>query len=180
MASLRFCANALFLGILVTGLPKAHAQADPAPAASPGTPASSSATPSTTAPAARRQTAYRRNTLDARVKQLAKSLDLDQQQQAGVKTVLERQQLQARQIQFDPKISGEERIGRFRALQDDTVLRIRALLNDEQKKKYDPLAHEKQEAGSSDKYVDQWMKTHQRTGPTAPAEKKNSAASPQN
>jgi hypothetical protein len=107
------------------------------------------------------RSAYSKRAIDNRVRQFAKALDLDETQQAGLKAVLERQQLQTRQLQFDSSISGDERIGRFRALQDDTVLRIRALLNDEQKKKYDPLNHSSQDTSSSGKYLDQWMKNHQ-------------------
>ena len=111
----------------------------------------------------RERSAYSKRAIDNRVGQFAKALDLDETQQAGLKAILQRQQLQTRQLQFDSTISGEERIGRFRALQDDTVLRIRALLNDEQKKKYDPLNHSAQDASSSGKYLDQWMKNHQHT-----------------
>ena len=150
-------------------------QQTPPAAAPPATtqtaPAASSSARATAA--ARQHSLYRQHTIDDRVAQLAKSLDLNEKQQAGLKAVLEHQQLEARQIQHDPSISGEERIGRFRALQDDTVLRIRALLNDEQKKKYNPLNRGKQEeATPSDKYVDQWMKNHQHTDPnTQPAQK---------
>jgi hypothetical protein len=78
-----------------------------------------------------------------------------------VKAVLERQQREARQIQFDQSLSGAERIGRFRALQQDTVSRIRALLNDEQKKKYDPLNHGTTPT-TSQPSVEDWLKaTHQ-------------------
>jgi hypothetical protein len=182
MLSFKVLASPLLLALTlasVFGLTcAATAQADQTPATSTGKQTSSPAT--SRAPAAPRRQSLRRHTLDDRVQQLAKSLDLNEKQQAGVKAVLERQQFQARQIQFDPNISGEERIGRFRALQDDTVLRIRALLDDEQKKKYDPLGHGKQEAGSSDKYVDQWMKSHQRTGQATPAEKKNPPSSSHN
>jgi hypothetical protein len=85
-------------------------------------------------------------------------LNLDQAQQAGVKTVLERQQREARQIQFDQSLSGAERIGRFRALQQDTVSRIRGLLNEEQKKKYDPLAVRKATPAPDQKSVEDWLK----------------------
>jgi hypothetical protein len=88
-------------------------------------------------------------------------LDLNETQQAGLRTILERQQLEARQIQFDQTHSGNERIGRFRALQQDTILRIRALLNDQQKKKYDPLNHGAHQANSPQPYVDQWLKNGQ-------------------
>ena len=180
MLLFRFRTKPLLLAIALTSAFRltcaATAQADQTPAATTATqPPSPAASPAPAAAAPRQRSLYRRHTIDDRVQRLAKGLDLDEKQRAGVKAVLEHQQLQARQIQFDPNISGAERIGRFRALQDDTVLRIRALLNDEQKKKYDPLGHGKQEAGSSDKYVDQWMKSHQRTGQSTPAEKKNPA-----
>jgi hypothetical protein len=109
--------------------------------------------------------------MDDRIKSLAKALNLDEKQQAGVKTVLERQQLQARKIQFDQSLDGAERIGKFRALQEDTALRIRALLNDEQKQKYDPLNHATRNGNSSDTYVDQWMKSHQQSLQAQPAQK---------
>jgi len=161
-------------------------QATPAPEPStqPQTPGSQPATslsvagpPAPGPAAAHPRNSYRKLTIDDKVRQFAKALDLDEAQQANLKAVLERQQVQAKQIQFDPSLSGQERIGRFRALQDETVLQIRALLNEEQKKKYDPLGHGKQEEGSSDKYVDQWMKTHQHVEQPAPTRQKNSSSS---
>jgi hypothetical protein len=139
-------------------------------------PASGARTPQAQAPAAaaatrRPRSAYRRRTMDDRVKSLAQALNLDETQQAGVKTVLERQQVQARKIQFDQSLDGAERIGKFRALQEDTAVRIRALLNDEQKQKYDPLNHPTQNGTSSDTYVDQWMKSHQQSLAPQPAQK---------
>ena len=107
------------------------------------------------------QSVHRRRSLDERVKKFAETLNLDPAQQVGVQAVLERQQREARQIQFDQSLSGTERIGRFRALQQDTVLRIRALLNEEQKKKYDPLNHATA-ATASQPSVEDWLKaTHQ-------------------
>lgn len=130
----------------------AAAQEQPSPSAAPN--------PGTTAANSpqRPRYIYRKHTLEDRVKDLAKKLDLDEEQQAGVKGVLERQQLQARKIQFDQTLSGEERISLFRDLQEDSVLRIRALLNDEQKKKYDPLNHSPDQADSSKPYIDNWLK----------------------
>ena len=98
--------------------------------------------------------------MDDRVKHLAKTLDLNESQQAGVKSVLEWQQRQVRKIQFDDSITGADRIARFRALQEETVSRIRALLNDEQKAKYDPLRHDHQ-GNSPPPSVEDWMKAAQ-------------------
>jgi len=120
--------------------------------------AQTAATPSPSRPT---RSFYRRTTLDERVKRFAKALDLDESQQTRLKSVLERQQAQANQVRLDQSLSGPERISRLRDLQQDTVLQIRSLLNDEQKKKYDPFAHEKQ-MNSSDSYVNDWMKTPQR------------------
>jgi hypothetical protein len=117
--------------------------------------------PGAAAPQRHTQSVYRRRSVDERVKSFAETLNLDPAQQAGVKAVLERQQREARQIQFDQSLSGAERIGRFRALQQDTVSRIRGLLNEEQKKKYDPLNHGTT-ATISQPSVEEWLKaTHQ-------------------
>jgi hypothetical protein len=106
------------------------------------------------------QRRYRRPSLDEQVKSFSKALDLDETQQAGVKTILEREQMQARRIQFDQSLSGDDRIGRFRALQQATVLRIRALLNPDQKKKYDPLNHGTQTSSPQPSVAD-WLKATQ-------------------
>ncbi len=89
-----------------------------------------------------RQTArgHGRPTLDDRVKVLAKNLDLSEAQQFAVKKILEQRQQEILRIRLDPSIAGSARIDRFRALQENTVEQIRAVLNEEQKKKYDPLA----------------------------------------
>lgn len=133
-----------------------NSAAPPAPAQPPASSAHSSP-----APAARPRSVYHKSSIDDRVKGLTKALDLNETQQAGLKAVLEHQQMQARKIQFDQTIEGGERIARIRALQEDTVLRIRALLNDEQKMKYDPLNHAQPSANPSDSYIDQWMRHHQ-------------------
>jgi hypothetical protein len=122
---------------------------------------SADAQTTTNAPPAPQRSFYRRSTLDERVKRFAKALNLDETQQVGLKKVLEHQQVQTRQIQLDQSLSGTDRISRIRDLQRDTVSQIRALLNEEQKKKYDPLNHTT-ETNSSDSYVNDWLKTPQR------------------
>lgn len=103
---------------------------------------------------------YRRTTLDERVQRFAKVLDLDEPQQTALKSVLERQRGKARQIRLDTFLSGADRVSRLRDLQQDTVLKIRALLNEEQKKKYDPQNHQSQ-TNASDSYVNDWLKAPQ-------------------
>ena len=99
-----------------------------------------------------------RPTLDDRVKVLARSLELNEAQQAAVKKILEQRQQETLSIRLDSSISGSTRIERFRALQDNTVERIRAVLNEEQKKKYDPLAVRRVAPAPDQKSVEDWLK----------------------
>jgi hypothetical protein len=89
---------------------------------------------------------------------LAKSLDLNEAQQATVKRILVQRQQETMRIRLDSSISGATRIERFRALQDHTVERIRAVLNEEQKKKYDPLAVRRVTPAPDQKSVEDWLK----------------------
>ena len=100
---------------------------------------------------------YRRPSIDDQIKTLAKNLDLNQNQQAQVKSILERRQVQRRRIWSSPGLSGS-RIDSYRALDDSTVVQIRAVLNDEQKKKYDPLAHRQNQPTSPQPFVEDWLK----------------------
>jgi hypothetical protein len=100
----------------------------------------------------------RKSNIDARVSILTRSLDLNDAQQSAVKNILEQRQQQTLRIRRDPSITGSVRIERFRALQDDTVERIRAVLNEEQKKKYDPLAS-RQIQSKPERSVEDWLKT---------------------
>jgi hypothetical protein len=83
---------------------------------------------------------HNRPNLDDRVSLFAKSLDLSEAQKSAVKNTLEQRQQQTLRILRDASISGSARTDQLRALQVRTVERIRAILNEEQKKKYDPLA----------------------------------------
>jgi len=97
-------------------------------------------------------------TQDDQVKRFAESMDLSETQQSEVKKILEFQQFQTRRIRLDGSLSGAERISRLRILQDSTVAWIRAVLNDEQKKKYDPLAVRQAQKSSPQPSVEDWMK----------------------
>jgi len=99
----------------------------------------------------------RKSNIDARVSILTKNLDLNDVQQSAVKKILEERQQQTLRIRRDPSISGSARIEQFRTLQDSTVERIRAVLNEEQKKKYDPLAS-RQVQSTPERSVEDWLK----------------------
>jgi ABC-type lipopolysaccharide export system ATPase subunit len=101
---------------------------------------------------------HRQHSPDDRAKVMAKNLNLDEAQQAAVAKILEERQQETLRLRRDTSISGSERIARFRALQDQTVLRIRAVLNDEQKKKYDPLAVRKVQPAEDQRSIEDWLK----------------------
>lgn len=106
------------------------------------------------------QTPFRRRTktIDDQVKRFTESLDLSETQQSEIKKILEFRQVQIRRIRLDESLSGDERISRLRDLQDSTVARIRAVLSDEQKEKYDPLAVRQAQKSSPQPSVEDWMK----------------------
>jgi hypothetical protein len=88
---------------------------------------------------------------------LAKSLDLNESQQTAVKKILERRQQETLRIRTDPTITGSTRMEQFRMLQDHTAEQIRAVLTEEQKKKYDPFAVRKIPQ-SQERSVEDWLK----------------------
>jgi hypothetical protein len=102
----------------------------------------------------RRQTRPR---IHDRVRLLAKALNLNKAQQSAVKGILEQRQQQAWRIRRDPSSSGSARIDKFRALQDSTVEQIRAVLNEEQKKKYDPFAARRIQPAPQPRSVEDWL-----------------------
>jgi Spy/CpxP family protein refolding chaperone len=101
---------------------------------------------------------HRRVSIDDQVKGLAKSLDLTETQQSAVKRILEQRQQETLRIMRNS--SESDKFGRFQMLQVRTVEQIRAVLNDEQKKKYHPLDQRPPQT-SAKPSVEDWMKaTH--------------------
>jgi hypothetical protein len=99
---------------------------------------------------------YTRLGIDDQVKGLARNLDLNDAQQSAVKKILE-QRRQAT-LRIGRESSGSDRISRFRALQVRTAAQIRAVLNDEQKKKYNPLGQRPPQQTSPQPSVEDWIK----------------------
>jgi hypothetical protein len=86
-------------------------------------------------PAANARTA--RN-LDHRVNVLSKALDLDAAQRAELSKIFASQREAVKKIWSDPTLLAAERAPATRAAEDRTADQIRAILTDEQKKKYNP------------------------------------------
>jgi len=96
--------------------------------------------------------------LDERVKRLAKALELTESQQVQVKAILEQRQQRLLSIRQNPGLTGSDRIDQFHTLQVQTTERIRAILNDEQRQKYDPLAAKRVQDQQPLPNVEDWMK----------------------
>jgi len=112
----------------------------------------------TVAPPHRASSRYKRPTLDDRVAVLSKNLELTEVQRSAVKKILEQRQQQTVRIR-ESEAPGNVRIEQFRALQERTVAQIRAVLTDEQKKKYDPLIPRTRPAPSTpQRSVEDWIK----------------------
>jgi len=103
------------------------------------------------------RTVSKRLSLDERVKRFASALDLDEAQQSAVKGILQRRYEKVSMIVSNRSISGSDRISMLRALGESTITQIRSVLNDEQKKKYDPLGY-RAEKQAPEMSVDDWLK----------------------
>jgi hypothetical protein len=77
-------------------------------------------------------------TLDHRVAVLTKALELDARQQAELARIFASQREAVRKIWSNPALLAAERVPATRAAEDRTGDAIRAILTDEQKKKYNP------------------------------------------
>jgi periplasmic protein CpxP/Spy len=77
--------------------------------------------------------------VDDRVKMLADRLNLNDDQQAKVKSILTDSQKQGQSIRDDNSLSQEDRRDKMRSLRESTNSKIREVLNDDQKKKFDEM-----------------------------------------
>jgi hypothetical protein len=101
---------------------------------------------------------HKRPSPDERGKALAKYLELNQTQQIALQKILEQRQEEVLKMRFTPLPAGSAQIDRFRAIQDKTANRIRAVLNQEQRKKYDLLAIRRSAPPGSKTSVQDWLK----------------------
>jgi len=100
----------------------------------------------------------KRSGLEARVATLTRALGLDPKQQAALRQVLQDQRRQVQRIWGDESVSAADRVAATRKVSMHTADQIRAMLSEEQRKKYDPPPR-----GDADKTVDSarvedWMK----------------------
>ena len=103
--------------------------------------------------------AHRESILDQRVTLLSAELGLDASQQAEVRRILEDQRRQVASIWSDPAVPAAYRVHATRTISDRTGDRIRALLTEEQKAKYNQARKPRESAEqSATPSVEEWMK----------------------
>jgi hypothetical protein len=81
--------------------------------------------------------------IDDQVKVLAADFNLTADQQAKVRAILQLQQQEARAVIFDRSLSQEQRMEKFRSLNEVLISKVRNLLTDDQKKTFDQRIGEK-------------------------------------
>jgi hypothetical protein len=98
------------------------------------------------------------HTLEDRVRILTQWLSLDAPQQAELRKILQGQREQVRSLWGDTSVPAAQRISATQAISDRTGDQIRAMLNDEQKKKFNPPRPPRDEtAASARPNVEDWM-----------------------
>lgn len=142
------------LGLLVLALAGSAAMPAPARAASAITRVGDGAAES----AGTRAPRGRRSGLGGRVATLTRALGLDTEQQAAVRKVLQDQRQQVQQIWNGEAPSAADRIAATRKLSRSTADRIRAILNEEQRKKFDPPRQDDPGKTIGGLHVEDWMK----------------------
>jgi hypothetical protein len=101
--------------------------------------------------------------LEHRVDVLSKALQLDARQRAELLSILEGQRQAVSKIWSNPALLPAERAPATRAVEERTADQIRALLSDEQKKRYNPP--KPQGAEPSQASVADWMQAQARQHP---------------
>jgi hypothetical protein len=158
------------LAMVGAGLGPAHAAINPtgttAPAGAAEAAGAASAVDDNETAAQLPQDAARRrkkaSPLDRRVMLLAKELRLDANQQAQVKKVLERQREEVARVWNDSSIPPARRVSATQAIGDRTADRIRALLSDDQRKKYIQPRQRDAAVGTAGGNVESWMNAGKR------------------
>src|SRR5215475_4069400 len=80
--------------------------------------------------------------VDDQLKNLTSKLSLTADQQAKIKPILEDQQQQAQSAMSDASLSQDDRRSKMRSLHESSNAKIRDVLNDDQKKKFDAWQQE--------------------------------------
>jgi periplasmic protein CpxP/Spy len=95
--------------------------------------------------------------VDDQVKRMTKQLSLNDDQQQKIKPILEDQRQQMQQLRNDSSLSQDEKFSKMRDVHEKASSEIKALLNQDQQKKFDEIQQKRRErwesrqGGSGDK-----------------------------
>jgi Spy/CpxP family protein refolding chaperone len=76
---------------------------------------------------------------DEELQKLDKALKLTDDQKNQIKPILEDRQQKVQSLRSDTSVSGQDRWGKMRSIREESNSKIRNLLNDDQKKKFDEM-----------------------------------------
>ncbi|MDI3253604.1 MAG: hypothetical protein QJR10_02295 [Bacillota bacterium] len=82
---------------------------------------------------------------DAQLAHLTKALGLTSDQQTQIKPLLESQQQQIQQVRQDSTLSRQDKMSKVQSIHEDTKGKIEAVLNDQQKQKYEAMQQRMQQ-----------------------------------
>ena len=100
---------------------------------------------------------YKRQSLDQRLEHVARYLDLNEAQRSALKNILIQNQQEILKMRRVPSPGEELQMDRFQAIEEKTAERIRALLTEEQRNKYDPLVVRNSNSAAQNVSVDDWL-----------------------
>jgi hypothetical protein len=82
---------------------------------------------------------------DQQLEHLTKALNLTSDQQTQIKPILENQQQQMMQLHQDQSLSRDDKMAKAKSLHEDSTSKIEAVLNPDQKQKYEAMQQKMQE-----------------------------------
>jgi hypothetical protein len=110
------------------------------------------------AAASKRHAQHVKHGLNERVQLLTKGLELDADQQVELRRLLERQRDEVTKVWNDASLPAPYRVSATQAISERTAEGIRTLLNEEQRKKYNPPRQPHAAAeGLGRRSVEDWM-----------------------
>ncbi len=84
---------------------------------------------------------------DEQLKHLTKTLNLSADQQSQIKPILESSHQQMMQLHEDQSLSRDDKMAKMKGIMDDNHSKIAAVLNDEQKQKFETMQKEHMHGG---------------------------------
>jgi len=115
------------------------------PPSQPGQPPSQPGQPPQDAPPAPPPAVAHMPSIDEQVKALSDELNLTGEQPGKVKMILEDQRTQAMTVIGDGGLSRDDKVQKIRGIRESTIAKVRGILNDDQKKKFDQMLNEQTE-----------------------------------